>query len=461
MTSDVKFYAAILMRRMPLILALAVVCTAGAVAFALSLPHSFTSSTRLLVEAPQTAETLSTSTVETTPMSMMGLIQQKIMARDSLVALARRHDMVPEGTTLTESEIANLVSSSISMRSSSTTQGEDNVVTTVTVNSGEAVKAAAIAQDVVDQILAENTRQRTSVASGTLSIIQSEVDALRTELEARNAEIIKFQQDNAEALPTGLQYRQTRQIALQTELVENQREIEDLDLQAKNLRDVYAANGGGTGLEQQLAQIQTELTQARIIYSESSPNVRRLLARQTQIEEQLRARADAPAQEEQLATTGNATLDFQLADIEKRKQALLDQAPRIEAELERLSALIDATPANQSALLGLERDQEAAQTRYDTARVRLLRAESGDRLEQSEQAQRITVLEAPAVPAWPSKPNRKLIAVAGLVGGLGLGFGLTVLLELLSSRLRRPADLVRTLNITPLVTIPVLPKTRG
>jgi hypothetical protein len=45
---------------------------------------------------------------------------------------------------------------------------------------------------------------------------------------------------------------------------------------------------------------------------------------------------------------------------------------------------------------------------------------------------------------------------AGLAAGLGLAGSLVVLLELLNRTVRRPADLTRALEITPLATLPYI-----
>jgi len=213
---------------------------------------------------------------------------------------------------------------------------------------------------------------------------------------------------------------------------------------------------GGT-LQTQLDEVRADLSQARLVFSESNPRVTRLVAREAQITEQMQAAgaAEATAMPE---GTGNALADLQLADLSRRRIALQDQIPAIQQEIETLTAAIDATPANASALAVMGRELDAAQIRYNEARARLELAQSGERLELSDQAQRVTVLETPTVPAWPSKPARKLIAAAGLAGGIGLAFALVVLLELLSGRVRRSGDLVNALDITPIVTVPLLPK---
>jgi len=456
MMKEARFYLTILMHRLPLILLIAVLTTGAAVLYALSLPRSYTSSARLLVEAPQVTEGLSSSTVSTTPLALMNMVQQKIMARDNLVAMARRQDLIP-AEDLSDQQIAQMVAAAVSMRSVGASTGDTNVITTITVNGDGAEKAAAVAQDIVDQVIGESTRQRTAVASGTMTFIQAEVDRLGAELDRRGQEIIEFQGANAASLPDGLVYRESRRAALRTDLASARLSLETLESQERSIMAIAQSGTDGGTLQTQLDEVRADLSQARLVFSESNPRVTRLVAREAQITEQMQAAgaAEATAMPE---GTGNALADLQLADLSRRRIALQDQIPAIQQEIETLTAAIDATPANASALAVMGRELDAAQIRYNEARARLELAQSGERLELSDQAQRVTVLETPTVPAWPSKPARKLIAAAGLAGGIGLAFALVVLLELLSGRVRRSGDLVNALDITPIVTVPLLPK---
>ena len=49
-----------------------------------------------------------------------------------------------------------------------------------------------------------------------------------------------------------------------------------------------------------------------------------------------------------------------------------------------------------------------------------------------------------------------LIAAAGMVGGIGAGFGLIVLMEMLNRSIRRPVDLTAKLGIEPFATVPYI-----
>ena len=77
-------------------------------------------------------------------------------------------------------------------------------------------------------------------------------------------------------------------------------------------------------------------------------------------------------------------------------------------------------------------------------------------IETRSRGQRISVIEQPAVPSQPTKPNRMLIAGGGVAFGIFAGLGLVLLMELLNNTARRPEDIVARFDITPFTTIPYI-----
>ena len=108
----------------------------------------------------------------------------------------------------------------------------------------------------------------------------------------------------------------------------------------------------------------------------------------------------------------------------------------------------------------MQRDHDNIQIQYNAAVSRLAQASTGERIEVTSQGQRISVIEHPAVPTEPAKPNRLVIAGGGTGFGIAMGFGLVLLLELLNRSARRPEDLISKLEVWPIATIPYV-RSRG
>jgi hypothetical protein len=104
----------------------------------------------------------------------------------------------------------------------------------------------------------------------------------------------------------------------------------------------------------------------------------------------------------------------------------------------------------------MTRSYANVEAQYNTAVDRLARASTGERIESLSQGQRISIIEPPAVPNQPTKPNRVLIAGGGTVFGILAGIALIVAIELLNRTARRPEDIVKRIGVRPLATIPYM-----
>jgi hypothetical protein len=151
-----------------------------------------------------------------------------------------------------------------------------------------------------------------------------------------------------------------------------------------------------------------------------------------------------------------AMLDLQLQQIDARIKAEEDKKRIAGEQLAKVTETIDRTPANQVALDALNRDYQNIQTQYNNAVARLSQASTGERIELLSKGERITVIDAAAVPQDPIKPNRLLIAGGGVAAGIFLGIAFVVLIELLNRSVRRPKDLITAFGITPLTTVPYI-----
>ena len=211
--------------------------------------------------------------------------------------------------------------------------------------------------------------------------------------------------------------------------------------------------------EQQREALKQELEQALTVLSPENPKVKALQARLDQIEEKIAGTSpavlNAPENPEM-----PPMLIIQLSELDSRVASLEQQKFSVQDQLEEIRVSISKTPEVSIALEELERSHAGIQSQFEQAQNRLALAQTGDLIESRSRGQRLSVVEQPAAPSSPTKPNRILIAGGGTAFGILAGLAMIFMLEMLNSTARRPEDIVNKLGVTPLTTIPYI-QTRG
>lgn len=460
MNLDISYYASVFLRRIYVMIIVAVGVTAAAVYFAMELPPSFRADARLLVEAPQIPTNLASSTVEVETSEQLQIIQQKLMSRENLLQIAREMSVFPEMRSMTVDEIVKEMRANTRIDRS----GGRSQATLMTVGfiSRNAETAAAVVNEYTTRILAENRAIRTDLAEQTMDFFEQEVERLSEGLALQSERIVAFKRANSSALPQSLEFREDRRTSLRERSNQLNREIALLEEQEARFLDVFES-GASTDPEaemtpdsRQLARLREDLDSALALYSPANPRVRILEAQIRQVEAKILASATADAEPDAAVDPRKAMLDVQLADIASRRQDMAEQLVFIETEIETLTETITKTPEIAIAIESLERDYQNVRGQYDQAANRLATAAQGERIELLSKGERISVIESASVPLEPTSPNRPMIAGAGAVLGIGLGSALIFLMEFLNQAIRRPVDLERQLGVTPIATLPYI-----
>jgi polysaccharide chain length determinant protein (PEP-CTERM system associated) len=471
MNPELRYYLSVFVRRLPLFLLVALSISSSAIAFAVILPTVYSANAVLLVEQAQIPDELAASTVQVGAREQLQILQQRLMTRANLIEVARDFEVYEDIGLLNPDQVVNRMRDDTIFRSQ--VGREQATLLTIEFNGRTSAIAAGVANEFVTRVLADNARQRVRQAEDTLSFFEQEADRLGTELDLQSARILKFQNENADALPDSLDFRMGRSTLLQERLSQMARDRSLLEDQRARLVELFNRTGGvdpataaatQTFEQRRLEELRNQLSLALAVYSEESPQVRLLRNQLTTLEQDMARQAASPpdpAQEPDAPAAPDATLlDLQLAEIDAQLEFMEEQFTAVQTELEELQDTIRRTPNNSIALEALQRDYENVQAQYNRAIDRLSAAVTGERIESLSKGERISVIEQAIAPTEPSKPNRPLIAAAGTTLGFGAATFLVVLLEVLNKSIRRPIDLTNGLGITPLATIPYI-STRG
>lgn len=484
MNLDLKFYATIFLRRLPYFVLVAALVSSVGLTVALVLPSEYESQAVLLVESEQIPGELASSTVQVRAAEQMRIIEQRLLSRGILLEMANQLDLYgnapgearPSTTEIVE-DMRNRVSFVQTGVQRGRRGGQSATVLEITYRGTSAEKTAEIVNEFVTRMLQQNVEIRTEQAEETLAFFTQEVDRLGRELDAKSVELIEFQNAVGLALPSNLGFLRQRLDDLTRQRTENRQTLTSLQDQRERLIDIFEVSGldeaaGATGspLERELRAQRAALSEALLVYSEQNPRVALLRARVSQLEERLEAQRaaalDAALEEEAPAAVQEAPeqprsereilFEAEIEDIDRRIANLREEIARIDAEIPEIEQDLNEAAANGVTYNKLQRDYNNIQGQYNQAVDRLSVAATGQRIELLAKGQRISVIEQAITPDRPTKPNRPLIAAAGVGAGMFAGLAVVVLLEFLNRAIRRPVELTSRLGITPFAVLPYI-----
>jgi uncharacterized protein involved in exopolysaccharide biosynthesis len=137
------------------------------------------------------------------------------------------------------------------------------------------------------------------------------------------------------------------------------------------------------------------------------------------------------------------------------------QQEDIQGQIKLYQGRVQASPAVEQEYKLLTRDHQSALDFYNDLLKKRDQSSMAMNLEESQQGEQFQVLDPANMPDKPSFPKVPLFAGGGFAGGLALGLGLTLLLEMSDTSMRSERDVEAALRLPVLATIPVITNDLG
>jgi len=450
-----------------------------ALVLAIQLPNTYRAETVILVDPQKVPDSYVASTVSSSIADRLSTMQQQVMSPSRLQRIIDEMGLYAElrGQKTTE-DIIHLMQGATAIEVVSPSDRRLSAFR-IAFHGRDPLMTAKVCNRLAALFIEENLQVRAQQFTGTAEFLQNELQNTKLQLEVKEKELGRIKSTYVLDLPESKQYHLEALTTLRTQLQTNvdrvnraqQEKVYMQSLMITSNPTVDLDAGGAMGLSASaspLQRLEQQLATLRARYGPNYPEVRKL---QSQVEEMKKNSGEvaqqAPAIDEgnRAGRRGsrNPVLEAQLQKLDQE----IDDSTKAQAQLrERINfhvSKLERVPIFEQQISGLMRDYDTLRTHYNGLLDKKLSAEMASELEARQKGERFVVLDPAQAPQKPFSPNRKLLALAGLVGGLLAGICLAIMVEMTDQSVRSEDEVARLLGKPILGDIPRIstPRQRG
>lgn len=396
----------------------------------------------------------------------IGLLSRTLLSRPNLEKLMRMTDLDLQVTTAREKDkLLNELQKSISLWSSR----KDPSLYSISVQDPDRDTAKRVAQALITVFIESSLSGKRADTSGAQDFLEEQIKEYEARLIQAETRSANFRQRHRDVLGgSGGYYRnlnsaraRLRQAKLM--LKEEKNRVVDLQRQIEGEDPLYLPSTTTSGapdtkrpgpvrvppskLDPQIQEVEYQLSQLRIKYTDRHPEVLQLLSRLEDLEaqkaEEQRAAIERVRQINAKRKAGEPVEEFgdlsglenspvylnmkQMLSESKSKAAALEvRVKEYEDRVAELEEQVNTIPEIEAQLKQLDRDYSVIRTQHSQLLTRRETARMGQDMEKKATDVSFRVIDPPYVPLKPSEPNKVLlngiVLAAGVVAGIGVAF---------------------------------------
>ncbi|MEW6730919.1 MAG: Wzz/FepE/Etk N-terminal domain-containing protein [Acidobacteriota bacterium] len=480
----VSYLLQVVRRRIVTIILMTTILTTSAVIFALLQPNVYLSDTLILVEPQQSVQTTAGKPAITILMEREGMstISQQILSRSHLELIINEfnlYEAVPmEQRVMTMRN--NIQLELVKIDRSGEVGGFK-----LSYHHQNPRTAAEVANRLAGLFIDENTTARERMLADRLQFLKEQAAQSKLRFREKEQNLQQFKQKYLDRMPEQRDQNLKMVEQLNLQLATNSDAISRAQQErvyaesmlaqyqsvpksvgkTKTASEPTVLSKEPTPLESQLQETRTQLAELRNKYTDRHPDVIRLSRRvseleQKQVREQNKSTLPTAKPAEPQDTVSRETFET-LADLtSKLKAAKFEiemrnaEQNRIRAQLSLYQSRLETPPTMEPELSRLTLDYNSAKENYDAISNEMVSAQMAQELERKQKSMLFRILDPAKQPEKPYKPNRRRMALLGLMVGLAAGLGLAFYRELSDESLHTKRDAEMALGTEVLAVIP-------
>ena len=458
----------------------------GAYAVSLKLPSRYESKSLILVEGQKIPDTLVKSVINDDINSSLSAMNEEILSRSRLEPLIEKYGLFSSPDLTPEARV-NLLAKAIQFEAvapmtdsrSSKLPGFRIIVTL-----SDARKAQQVCSDITSMFIEEDLKNREQESDGATQFMEKQVADAQQKMNDQDGKLAAFKRAHFGSLPDeeqtnlGLLTSASTQLQAISQAIDRDQGDKSIleGMLSTQISEWKSAKQTGVSnpdtMESDLDSKQKELAALQDKYGDNFPAVKE---KKEEVEELKQKIADAnaakPSSDGKTADGKNKSaetapaasgveppsiqqLRAQIASIDLSIKERQKAQKTLQQQYDTYQAKIQMGPLVEQEYKELTRDSATAQADYNDLLHRRDESAMSADLERRQQGEHFSMLDSASMPESPSFPIRWEFAVGGLGGGLALGAGLLLLMEMRDKSLRTESDVEILLKLPTLVMVP-------
>jgi tyrosine-protein kinase Etk/Wzc len=323
--------------------------------------------------------------------------------------------------------------------------------------------AAALANAIAEAFVARLNREARAEASNERRFIETQLQAVRAELQRLDKQIAEVKQqlnmvdvsEETRALVNSVRTYTSELLMAETELrvaMKAREQLQQLLAQEQPFVPMRKENPVLAEMEKRLAELEAQRTQLLNRYLPTHPTIKRLEEQIAALRQEIARRQSERVIEVPDAAPNPryASLYQQILDAERRRMELEERRKALASLLQQTYQQLRKFPEQQRRLGDLTRQLQVLEQAYMSLLSRLQDAQ----IREAAKLGNATIADVAVVPNRPVGPDLIRLITLAVLGGLGLGLGLTFLMEFMRTTVTSSEEIKHLLGVPVLSVVP-------
>jgi polysaccharide chain length determinant protein (PEP-CTERM system associated) len=472
-----KDIVAMLRRRWYLVVLLAFAGGGLGIMAARVLPKRFVSQTVVLVQGQAISADVVKPVVADNIAQRLAAMQQQILSRTELEPVIKQFNLYPkEVNKLPMADLVDRLRLAVSIepvQAMSDVHAENLPGFYISVTYDDPKLAQQICARVTNMFLERSVAHRKGVTKAADEFLAKQLDDAKVKLDEQDGRLAVFQRRYLGSLPdqeqTNLNLLNglTTQLDAATQALSRAQQDKSfsesvLAQQSAAAQESQAGQNPET-LEQRLATMQAELTALQSKYTDDHPDVIKakndIAGMKQKIADSEQQRKNAGVEKAPKPGLDSPQIQQLRAQIHQYDQIIKERTQQqedIQNQIKLYQGRVQASPAIEQEFKMLTRDHQSALDFYNDLLKKRDQSSMAIGLDESQEGEQFEVLDPANLPNKPAFPKPLFFAGGGFGGGLVLGLGLILLLELQDTSMRSDRDVEIVLHLPVLAMIPLI-----